>query len=634
MKKLIYLIAVIVILGLIVPGCIPVVPSTEQSNTENLTKSDTWNVPGTYSTIQETIDVAAPGDTINVAAGIYIENLVIDKQLVLQGAGNTSTIIDASGGPPPGILLEAGGVSATQRMVIKDLQITKSTLDGIRAYKVGGFNLDYVTLENLLINLNAGKGVELHNGTNVYDLEIKNCEFINNGEQGLRASSATPVDGLTITNSHLDSNSYGGYLCGGVSNLTVSYTTMNDNSIRGWYCGEIGKITNIKFENCEANDNGLRGITVFTYNAEGIDGVEIRNTEIKNNLQRGLHIGASANGAETIPAPIKNVLVEDCDILHNGNGPQSDKAGFHLDIGELTNVVVRNCNIEGNNDFGVYNADTYSLGVVDATCNWWGDDSGPDGEGPGTGDAVSLNVLYNPWLTKDWALVYTAAPQPVTLVVLEATLSDSTTTGIAEAEVEFFVNDNSVGTAITLSNGVASLPIIPPYGVGIYEVYVSFCNLKSDTEYLAVYDPFAGFVTGGGWIYSPAGAYSPNQNAEGKASFGFVSKYKKGQSEPTGKTEFQFKAGDLNFHSESYDWLIIAGTRAKYKGTGTINGTGNYGFMLFAIDDEPDMFRIKIWDKDDGDEAVVYDNKIEDGEDDDYNTIELGGGQIVIHKGK
>jgi hypothetical protein len=38
----------------------------------------------------------------------------------------------------------------------------------------------------------------------------------------------------------------------------------------------------------------------------------------------------------------------------------------------------------------------------------------------------------------------------------------------------------------------------------------------------------------------------------GKGTFGFVSKYKKGATVPTGQTEFMFQAGDLNFHSSSY----------------------------------------------------------------------------------
>ena len=44
-----------------------------------------------------------------------------------------------------------------------------------------------------------------------------------------------------------------------------------------------------------------------------------------------------------------------------------------------------------------------------------------------------------------------------------------------------------------------------------------------------------------------------------------------------------------------------------------------------------DKFRIKIWDKDDGD-AVVYDNQIGDADDADLTTA-IGGGSIKIHKG-
>ena len=131
------------------------------------------------------------------------------------------------------------------------------------------------------------------------------------------------------------------------------------------------------------------------------------------------------------------------------------------------------------------------------------------------------------------------------------------------------------------------------------------------------------------------GAYTPDPTLTGKANFGFVSKYKKGQSTPSGNTQFNFKAGDLNFHSSDYDWLVIAHHKAMYKGTGTINGEGNYGFMLTAIDEDltpstdVDLFRIKIWDKDTGE--VIYDNQMGDEEDADPTT-EIGGGSIKIHK--
>ena len=159
----------------------------------------------------------------------------------------------------------------------------------------------------------------------------------------------------------------------------------------------------------------------------------------------------------------------------------------------------------------------------------------------------------------------------------------------------------------------------------------------SASTLVVVYDPEGGFVTGGGWIDSPSGAYTPDLWLIGKATFGFVSKYKKGATVPTGVTEFQFKVADLNFHSESYQWLVIAGSKAMYKGVGTINGGGNYGFMLSAIDagltapkDDVDTFRIKIWDKDNGD-TVVYDNQLGAAEDANPSTA-IAGGSIVIHK--
>ena len=127
---------------------------------------------------------------------------------------------------------------------------------------------------------------------------------------------------------------------------------------------------------------------------------------------------------------------------------------------------------------------------------------------------------------------------------------------------------------------------------------------------------------------------------EGKATFGFISKYKKGASTPTGQTQFYFKAGDLNFHSDSYDWLVIAGAKAMYKGVGTINGEGEYKFMLTAIDADIkdndafdiDRFRIKIWQELGDTEYVVYDNAL--GDDNDNGTTEISGGSIVIHKKK
>jgi len=154
---------------------------------------------------------------------------------------------------------------------------------------------------------------------------------------------------------------------------------------------------------------------------------------------------------------------------------------------------------------------------------------------------------------------------------------------------------------------------------------------SSEIILLAVYDPTGGFVTGGGWINSPAGAYYPDPTLTGKATFGFVSKYVKGKTLPEGDTEFQFNTAKLNFKSTSYEWLVVSGTKAQFKGTGTINGAGTYSFILSTIDDSKgfDKFRIKISDKSTG--TLVYDNQM-DAPDTANPTTVLGGGSIIVHK--
>ena len=202
--------------------------------------------------------------------------------------------------------------------------------------------------------------------------------------------------------------------------------------------------------------------------------------------------------------------------------------------------------------------------------------------------------------------------------------------------------DGSTSSAsIVGSNGAGIASGSHTYAVaGVYTVTLTLTDDDTGTasetfRYVVVYDASAGFVTGGGWITSPAGAFVADPSLTGRASFGFVSRYQRGQSVPSGSTQFQFQAADLRFKSVSYDWLVIAGARAQYKGIGTINGSGDYGFMLTAVDGQTsggggtDRLRIKIWDRATG--AVVYDNQV-GAEDGALPSTVLGGGSVVIHQ--
>jgi hypothetical protein len=256
---------------------------------------------------------------------------------------------------------------------------------------------------------------------------------------------------------------------------------------------------------------------------------------------------------------------------------------------------------------------------------------------------LMVMVLNGPPVVGD----ITAPPDPVmvgTMITASASFADPGFLDTHTAIWDWGDGITEAGT-VTETGAEGSVENTHIYTVpGVYAIDLSVTDNHGEVgtavyEYVVVYDPNGGFVTGGGWINSPEGAYVADPSLTGKANFGFVSKYKKGATVPIGNTEFQFKVANLNFHSDSYDWLVVAGARAKYKGVGTINGEGQYKFMLTAIDTDfnendsfvVDRFRIKIWTEDEfANEFVVYDNAR--GSDDDQEMTEIGGGSIVIHK--
>jgi hypothetical protein len=178
---------------------------------------------------------------------------------------------------------------------------------------------------------------------------------------------------------------------------------------------------------------------------------------------------------------------------------------------------------------------------------------------------------------------------------------------------------------------------------GVYTITVTGTDddagAGSASTLLIVYDPSAGFVTGGGTIDSLAGAYTPDPSLTGHANFGFFSKYQKGATKPTGETEFWFQAANFNFKATSYQWLVVAGFRAQYKGAGQVNGAGDYGFLLTVVDGQAsggpgvDKFRLKVWDT--ATNVVIYDNVLGASDDmDAANPQTIASGSIVIQAPK
>jgi hypothetical protein len=236
------------------------------------------------------------------------------------------------------------------------------------------------------------------------------------------------------------------------------------------------------------------------------------------------------------------------------------------------------------------------------------------------------------------AITAPVAPVPVnTAVSASASFTDPGVLDTHTAVWNWGDGSTSPGT-VTEANGSGTVTGSHTYTTdGVYVVALTVtdkdgASSKSAFSYVVVYNPSAGFVTGGGWIISPAGAYAANPSLTGQANFGLNAKYQSGSTVPTGNTEFQFPAANFNFHATGYDWLVISGNQAQYQGSGTVNGAGNFGFLVTAVQGSgttPDMLRIKVWDKNNNN-GFVYDTQ-PGAATTAAPTTPLGGGNIVVH---
>jgi hypothetical protein len=249
------------------------------------------------------------------------------------------------------------------------------------------------------------------------------------------------------------------------------------------------------------------------------------------------------------------------------------------------------------------------------------------------------------------AITYTgsllvASPNPLTLSAKVTQENDGHPGDLTKAQVRFMISLVAsggglipAGDYVVSCNGTGTAQKTEVFGQGVYLISAAIVNngyyTPDSTSAIApVYDPSTGFITGGGWIDSPRGAYPADSTVCGKINYGFNAKYQKKGDVPNGQTEFNCKIGNLNFHSSSYEWLAVTGSRAQLKGIGTINGQGAYSFMMTVVDGQiqggggVDKFRMKIWNSENG--TVLYDSQLGDCDFADVKTV-IGGGNIVIH---
>ena len=138
-----------------------------------------------------------------------------------------------------------------------------------------------------------------------------------------------------------------------------------------------------------SSNNTIEG-NVF---GQGSAGIRVGAADTMVTVRRNV-VGSNRSGTVLYPV-VGGIQLEGSGTYQVSSNAVRNASAFGIQISGTATVGFGSWNCIESNANGVQNL----TGVpVDLTLNWWGDASGPSGFGPGSGDWVSANVTFDPWL--------------------------------------------------------------------------------------------------------------------------------------------------------------------------------------------------------------------------------------------
>jgi predicted outer membrane repeat protein len=265
------------------------------------------------ATIRHAISLASSGDTIQIAAATYRENLSIPFNLTLNGAKAATTIINGRG--TSNVLTVGAGIS----LALSNLTIEK----GVGYTGGGGVNnagMLTASNSNFYVNTALSGGAIFNTGT----VTISKTVFSGNSPYFFgHSASCGAIDNrstMTITTSTFYNNyannnfTSGGAICNG-GTMTITDSTFNTNSSQGNNGGYGGAIFNyagtLALTNSTFSGNSTTTSGGAIYSQGGT--VQISNSTFGNNF-------VSSGGGGVVANAGSSVLIQNSIVANYANG--------------------------------------------------------------------------------------------------------------------------------------------------------------------------------------------------------------------------------------------------------------------------------------------------------------------------
>ncbi len=393
-------------------------------------------------TIQAGIDKASSGGSVQVAAGTYVENVVVDKSVSIVGSGATTIVEPALSSPNPVdcngaslcgnphdesdvFLVQANNVSISQLTVNGDntsvntgISVGGANVDArngiITNHSLGtfsGLSVDHVSLENIYLRgIYASSGGTFSFTNNTVDNVQGDAGSI--GMFDFSGSGTMSNNVVSHTNDALSANwSTGTTFSGNTITSSLSGVHTDNNGGSG---GSADVITGNHVSACESGGYGVwafvpyRQVTISNNTVSGCDvgmaDLASCNLAGQNNCPGGLVpavtftgnqiTGNGVNGGAGLYVTTNTSGFGDGDVSaqadHNTFSGAVDGV-FVEETGGMTAAATINRNSLAGTAHALNNAGATSL---DASCDWWGQ---PNPKPVAAGIAVGPMTVA-PWL--------------------------------------------------------------------------------------------------------------------------------------------------------------------------------------------------------------------------------------------